>query len=490
MSELGALYINGKWITGKGQRMITRAPWDSALLCAGAAADHDQVAQAVSAAQKALPAWVEIGQDRRRAFLEKFTDLVRQHQQDFARTIAHETGRPQWETLNEVNSVIAKCALTIRAFSQRRSEEHLTLADAAGSVRYKAHGVAAVFGPFNMPAHLPNGHIMPALLAGNTVVLKPSELAPLTGQHMVGFWQAAGIPDGVLNLVQGPAATGEMLAADPRLDAIFFTGSFAVGQVLARKQLEFPWRILALEMGGNNPLVLWQCGDFRAAAYHTIVSVYLTAGQRCSCARRLIVSSGLEGEKFLSVLLEMVRGIRLGGPFDTPPPFMGPVISSTAAGRILSAQEKLLSLGAVPLILAQRSERSEALVTPGVLDVTKVTDRPDEEIFGPLLQVIRVDDFDAAIGEANNTRFGLAAGLLSDRMELFEQFYSHVRAGVINFNRSTNGASSELPFGGVGCSGNHRPSGYWAADYCSYPAAVMETPALTFPEKPMPGIGA
>src|SRR5271170_4498108 len=217
MSELGALYINGKWITGKGQRMITRAPWDSALLCAGAAADHDQVAQAVSAAQKALPAWVEIGQDRRRAFLEKFTDLVRQHQQDFARTIAHETGRPQWETLNEVNSVIAKCALTIRAFSQRRSEEHLTLADAAGSVRYKAHGVAAVFGPFNMPAHLPNGHIMPALLAGNTVVLKPSELAPLTGQHMVGFWQAAGIPDGVLNLVQGPAATGEMLAADPRL---------------------------------------------------------------------------------------------------------------------------------------------------------------------------------------------------------------------------------------------------------------------------------
>ncbi|HTV47547.1 MAG TPA: succinylglutamate-semialdehyde dehydrogenase [Phycisphaerae bacterium] len=490
MSELGALYIDGRWVLGKGRRMISRAPWDSALLWAGAAANPRQITDAVSAAQKALPAWIQIGQDRRRAVLEKFADLVRQKQGDFARVIALETGRPLWETLNEVGAVIGKCTLTIRAFSERRSEQHLALADAAGAVRYKAHGVAAVFGPFNMPAHLPNGHIMPALLAGNTIVFKPSELAPLTAQRMVGFWEKAGVPSGVLNLVQGSAAVGSALADDSRLDAIFFTGSFAAGQALAKRQLDFPQRILALEMGGNNPLVVWKCKDPRAAAYHTIVSAYLTAGQRCTCARRLIVSSGKEGEKFLSVLLKMVRRICIGGPFDDPPPFMGPLISETAAERVLSAQKKLFSRGAKSLLDAKQSEPCKTLLAPGIIDVTKVAHRPDEEVFGPLLQVIRVDDFDAAIAEANNTRFGLAAGLLSDRAELFERFYSHVRAGVINFNRSTNGASSELPFGGVGYSGNQRPSGYWAADYSSYPVAVMETPTLALPDKPFPGVVA
>jgi succinylglutamic semialdehyde dehydrogenase len=488
MSELGALFINGEWVTGKGERMISRAVWDSALLYAGAAANPQQVADAVAAAQQALSAWIDLGQESRRAVLEKFAGLVQSRQEEFARIIALETGRPNWETRTEVASIIGKCALTLQAFAQRRAEQHLTLADSRGAVRYKAHGVAAVFGPFNMPGHLPNGHIMPALFGGNTIVFKPSELTPLTAQRMVALWHEAGIPPGVLNLVQGPAQTGQVLAADPRLDAIFFTGSFATGQALAKLQLDYPQRMLALEMGGNNPLVVWECENLRAAAYHTVVSAYLSSGQRCSCARRLIIPARTEGEKFISVLLEMVRGLRLGGPFDEPPPFMGPLISTAAADRLLAAQEKLLAAGATALLPMTRSQRCESLLTPGILDVTQIADRPDEEIFGPLLQIIRVDDFDAAISEANNTRFGLAAALLSDRAELFEQFFRRVRTGVINFNRPTTGASSELPFGGVGCSGNHRPSGFWAADYCCYPAALLESPKLILPDKPMPGV--
>ncbi len=479
----GKLLIGSQTPTGDGAAMASHCPWDNTPLWQGAAASVEQVNQAVAAARAALPQWLYA--DRVKC-AEAFVALLKNQAQDFARVMALETGRPLWETRTEVAAMVAKLDHSLAAQAARRAETHVPTGDAMAITHFKPHGVAAVFGPFNMPGHLPNGHIIPALLAGNTIVFKPSEKTPYSGEFMCQLWRQSGLPVGVLNLVQGPAAVGEALASNPDLDAIFFTGSVTAGQALQRLQLQYPHRMLALEMGGNNPLVIFNCADYRGAAYTALTSAFLTAGQRCTCARRLIV--GPSDQSVIAELVTMIQSMRIAGPLDTPEPFMGALISSDAAAAVLAAQDQLLAMGGKIVLPASPVAGHQAAITPGVIDMTGVPNPPDAEIFGPLLQVIRVRDFDAAIKEANKTRFGLSAALLSDQRELFQQFYHHVRAGVINWNRPTNGASSSLPFGGIGLSGNHRPSGAWAADYCSYPVATMETEKLTPPQKPPPGL--
>ncbi len=356
------------------------------------------------------------------------------------------------------------------------------------ATRFKPQGVVAVFGPFNLPGHLPNGHIVPALLAGNTVVFKPSEQAPLVGQIMQEIWEAAGLPKGVLNMVQGGRKTGMSLAANSKLNGLFFTGSAEAGKALHSLCGGRPEKILALEMGGNNPLVVYGAADHNASAYLTIQSAFITAGQRCSCACRLIVEDGTRGRRFVDTLIAMMGSIRIGPYTDRPEPFMGPVISGRAAESLLAAQASLGKNGGEPLVEMKRLGSGGNFLSPGLMDVTNVSNRPDVELFGPFLQLIRVSDFDAAVREAGNTSYGLVAGLLSDDRDLYDRFYRKIRAGVVNWNRQTTGASSRMPFGGVGASGNHRPSGYYASDYCSYPVATIESERLELPSQPLPGI--
>jgi succinylglutamic semialdehyde dehydrogenase len=361
------------------------------------------------------------------------------------------------------------------------------VAGAKAITRYKPHGVVAVFGPFNFPAHLPNGHILPALLAGNAVIFKPSEQTPLVGELYGELFQDCGLPAGALNLLQGGRETGVALASHAGIDGIFFTGSSEAGIAISKASQENPGKILALEMGGNNPLLVHRISDFKAAAYWTIQSAFITSGQRCSCARRLIVINDAEGDAFLAGLVSMTGAVRVGPYTQRPEPFMGPVISPAAAKSLLAAQDELVRRGARQLLVMQQVGESTAMLTPGLIDVTEVN-RTDVEVFGPLLQIIRVKNFHDAIDEANKTRYGLTAALFSDDRALFDQFYRRIRAGVVNFNRPTTGATGHLPFGGIGWSGNHRPSGYFAVDYCSYAVASMESPALEMPKAPSPGI--
>ena len=479
----GTLLIGAQNPAGRGEAMESRCPWDNTPLWQGAAASPEQIDQAVAAARAVLPVWMR--SDRAKLATE-FVALLKSRAEIMARIMALETARPLWETRTEVATMVAKLNHSLAAQAARRAETRIDTGDAIAITRFKPHGVVVVFGPFNMPGHLPNGHIIPALLAGNTIIFKPSEKTPNTGEFMCRLWQEAGLPPGVLNLVQGGSVAGEALANHADIDAIFFTGSVATGQALLRRQSQFPHRMLALEMGGNNPLAVFDCANHKAAAYTALASAFLTTGQRCTCARRLIV--GPSDTAVIPELVAMAKTLRIGGPLDAPEPFMGALISTYAANIVLDAQDRLIAAGATAILKATAVVGHPAALTAGIVDVTNVPNLPDEEIFGPLLQVIRVADFDAAIQESNNTRFGLSAALLSDRSELFDQFYHQVRAGVINWNRPTNGASSALPFGGIGLSGNHRPSGAWASDYCSYPIASMETEKLTLPEKPAPGL--
>jgi succinylglutamic semialdehyde dehydrogenase len=291
---------------------------------------------------------------------------------------------------------------------------------------------------------------------------------------MVWVWAEAGLPKGVLTLVQGGRDTGAALVADAGINGLLFTGSANTGLAISRQLVERPHVIQALEMGGNNPLIVHDVKDKDAAAVLTVLSAFVSSGQRCTCARRLIVPEGADGDAFIDALLDAVDGISVGAWNDAEQPYMGPVVSEHAADGVLGAQAKLEAMGGKVLRRVTRMDRGGAYLTPGLMDVTAVADRPDEEVFGPFLQLIRVPDFDAAIREANNTRFGLASGLISDSRELYDRFYPRARAGIVNWNQQLTGAASTAPFGGIGLSGNHRPSAYYAADYCAYGVATME----------------
>jgi succinylglutamic semialdehyde dehydrogenase len=481
-------YIHGRWDQGNGEGFTSTDPATGERIWEGPAARGEEIDRAVLAAHDAFAAWSGLSLADRIAFLHRFGERVRQHKPGFSEWISREIGKPRWEADAEVDAVAGKVDQSIGAYSERRKSVRSEAAEVTSVTRYKPHGVVAVFGPFNFPAHLPNGHIVPALLAGNTVVLKPSEAAPRVAEFMVDLWSETGLPPGVLNLVQGGRETGKALASHPAIDGVFFTGSFAAGSAINQMLAAEPGKIVALEMGGNSPLVVHRVADLTAAAYMIIQSAYATAGQRCTCARRLIVPDGPQAEPLLDRLVAMTQTIRVGRYTDEPQPFSGPVISDTAAAKVLAAQDELRRRGGRIRVELKSVGPRAAMLSPGLIDTTDVPDRGDTEVFGPLLQIIRVGGFDDAVREANHTRYGLAAGLLSDDRTLWETFFRRIRAGVVNWNRPTTGAGGGLPFGGIGRSGNHRPSGYFAADYCSYPVASMESNSLSLPGTLTPGI--
>lgn len=449
-------------------------PMTGDVLWQGTDADVDA---AVTAARGAQGDWALRPLAERIAIAERYAEVVGAQAEDFAALIARETGKPLWEARTEVGTVAAKVGISITAQAERAGERFGEAAGVPQALRHKPHGVLAVLGPYNFPAHLPNGHIVPALLAGNAVVFKPSELTPASGAFMADLWTQAGLPEGVLTVAQGRADTGRALAGHPGLDGLLFTGSSNTGLALHQAFAARPDRILAIETGGNNPLIAWDIAeaDVEAAASLVVQSAFLSAGQRCTCARRLIV--GPDGAALVAAVDALAGRIIADGPFAQPAPFMGPVIDQNAAGKVEAAWQALVAQGGRVVRPLTRLREGTPLLSPAIIDVTGLA-VPDEEIFGPVLQVIRVPDCAAALDAANATRFGLSASLIGGDEALYRRFWAASRAGVVNWNRPTNGAASSAPFGGVGISGNHRPSAYYAADYCAWPVASLESPVI------------
>lgn len=449
--------------------LVSTDPCTGAVIWRGAPGD---VPAAVAAARAALPGWALAPLASRIAVVRAFKAVVEARAEDFARLIATETGKPLWETRTEVASVAAKVEISITAQAERAGEKSGEAAGVKQMLRHKPHGVLAVLGPYNFPAHLPGGHIVPALLAGNVIVFKPSEQTPAVADFMGQLWAQAGLPAGVLTIVHGGGDVGRELAG-AEIDGLLFTGSAHVGAALARQFAGTPHRILALEMGGNNPLVAWDVNDIEAAAATVVQSAFLSAGQRCTNARRLIVGD----DRVVEAVLALTDRLIVGAPFDEPQPFMGPVISNSAADGLERGWAQLQAAGGRVLRPLLRARADRPFLSPAVIDMTGCAPS-DDELFGPILQIIRVANWDAAMQAANATRFGLAAGLIGGDAALFDRFWAESRAGIVNWNRPTNGASSAAPFGGIGASGNHRPSAYYAADYCAFPVATLAADTL------------
>lgn len=432
------------------------------------------VDEAVDRARRAWPAWAAQPLSTRIELVRRFVNEVRKDFDKLAESIARETGKPLWEARTEVEAVIGKVDISVTAYAERTGQKRLDSAlQGTAAVRHKPHGVMVVLGPYNFPAHLPNGHIVPALIAGNAIIFKPSEKTPATAQLLMECFNRAGISAAVAQLFIGGPKEGQELVAHPGIDGVLFTGSARVGIAINKKLATNPGKIVALEMGGNNPIVVTDTPKISDTAALIVQSAFTSAGQRCTAARRLIITESMY-DPVIEEVKRLTNRLVVDEPFADPAPFMGPVIDNQTADQLVESFLYFLSNGGRAIKHMTRPDDDLPFLSPGIIDTTALEDRPDVELFGPLLQVIKVADLDQGIAEANRTRFGLSASLIGGTPQDYNRFWANIRAGIVNWNRPTNGASSKAPFGGLGLSGNHRPAAFYAADYCAYPVASTE----------------
>ena len=468
-------FINGKWLrSNSGESFNSYSPVNQELLWEGSFSTEEDVKYAVESAKLAFNIWSKLDIEERINYIKKYIEVVEENKEVLAECISNEVGKPYWESLTEVNSIIGKLEPCIEAYNLRNQTIVREQNDGSKSVtRFKPHGVIGIIGPYNFPAHMPNGHIMAALLAGNTVVLKPSEKVPLVSEKVMDFWKEAGLPNGVINMVQGNKTISEYLCLNNDVKGIFFTGSKKAGQNI--EELCLHKKICVLEMGGNSPYIVWDTNNIDSAVITIIQSSFITSGQRCSTARRLILPKNKFGDLFLDRLVQVSKKIKVGKPKDEPQVFMGPLKSKELVDNIINKQEELVKRGAKILLESVRLlELGNTFITPGIIDVTNVKEKIDEEIIGPFLQVTRVETFEDAIEKANNSCYGLAAGIITENKNLYKEFENKIQAGIISWNKQLTGASKFAPFGGIKDSGNYRPSGFLAADYCVYSTASTE----------------
>ena len=480
--------IGGRLVQLPGDSICSRNPTRPSEIVFQGGSSLSHIDDAIAAAREAQRTWASFSEEQRFRGLRAFRDLCKERAPVMARLIADETGKALWDARAEADLLAAKVDITLDASEvgglRRVSGFSFALsASRSGRAWFRPHGVMAVLGPYNFPAHLPNGHMIPALAMGNAVVLKPSDKAPAVGQTLIEWlWEALsreGAPPGVVGLVHGGVDVASRLARHPDLDGILFTGSWPVGRRIMEANLDYPGRILALEMGGNSPAVVMPDADLRQAAIEVVRSAFVSTGQRCTCTRRLVVHREI-ADRFVRAIVEMASRLVVGDPVAEPQPFMGPIISGEAREAVLAASKRFVADGAEVLLepSAIASTSGGFFLSPGILKVDRFTHGDsgagaDVEVFGPLLRLSVVDSLSEAISQANATRFGLAASIFTKDKEAIERFLGEARAGCINVGTGTAGASSKLPFGGLGFSGNHRPAGSFSLDYCAYPVAGM-----------------
>ncbi|MFN8817486.1 MAG: aldehyde dehydrogenase family protein [bacterium] len=492
-------WIGGEWRAIPGDAVVSRNPSEPGKVVYSSAAPVSAVAEAVAAARKALGAWSAWPREKRFEVLRGFAEITKKRAGAMAELLCDEVGKVMWECKGEAGLLASKVDITLDSAPEgglrRVSDFEFKLsASRTGRCVFKPHGVVAVLGPFNFPAHLPNGHIVPALAAGNTVVFKPSDKAPGVGQMLAEMLdealRAAGAPAGVVNLVQGGAEVASALAGGEGVDAVAFTGSWGVGRRILQANLDRPGRIVALELGGSNPAVVMGDADLKLAATEIVRCAFNTTGQRCTCTRRAIVHRSV-ADRLIPAICKATSNLIIGHPRAGHPVFMGPLVSEASRRAMLQFQSRAAAGGAEVLVAGREVETPTGgwFVSPSVLKVERFNAAPapevgagalhavdpgcDEEVFGPLLRIAVVESLDEAIAQANATRYGLAASIFTADAAAGERFVREVRAGCINVNAGTAGASSKLPFGGLGLSGNHRPAGSFALDYCAYPVASM-----------------
>lgn len=493
-SEYLGDYINGQFVpVEKGDGLFKDiSPGDLNDIVMTVPYSYHHVDQAVEAAKKAYPAWTRLSLEERKKYLLRLKDAFEGMKAEMSQAISRDTGKAKWDADSEAGALMGKIDITLNYSLDLIQDQRIAnaLPSVDGVIRFRSRGVMAVIGPFNFPAHLPNGHIVPALITGNTIVFKPSEQTPYVGQMMAKAFEKAEFPAGVFNLVQGDGETGRKIVAHESVDGILFTGSYEVGLKIKQETLNHYWKILALEMGGKNATVIWNDAEMNKAIYETLVGAYMSTGQRCSCTSRIIVHEDVADE-FTDRFYEAAKKLTIGHWSENP--FMGPLINAQAVEKYVRFQEIANRENCESLMRGKQMDLKHKghYVTPSIHLVKKFDANSiyqKSEIFGPNVAIYRTRDFDESMKIVNSTGYGLVMALFSKDKALYEKALVDARVGLLNWNRTTNGASSRLPFGGLGKSGNDRPSAHFAVQYCTVPMANLEDHTAFDPTKMLPGM--
>jgi aldehyde dehydrogenase (NAD+) len=470
MSEKFLNYIGGRWVAARsGKTFSNTSPADGAALGEFPDSDAADVADAATAARGAFRAWRLTPAPKRAEILYKLGQLIARDKEALSRGATREMGKILIETRGDVQEGIDMAYLA--AGEGRRMYGVTTPSEMpnkwAMSVRSPI-GVVGVITAWNFPFAVPTWKIFPALVAGNTVVFKPSEESPETGYRLVRLLEEAGLPAGVINLVFGDGPKcGAPLAQHPEIDVVSFTGSNAVGQAIAVEGARLGKRV-SLEMGGKNAILVMDDADLDLAASAVAWSAFGTTGQRCTACSRVIVHAKVHDE-LMKRVIEKARAIRVGDGLD-PATEMGPIVNRRQLEKVHAlvgvgrSEGAKVEVGGEPL--AEGPLAKGTFYRPTVLSgVTSGMRVAQEEIFGPVVGFIRAGSLEEAIEINNRTRFGLSSSIFIGDVNAAFQAMRDLDTGIVYVNHGTTGAETHLPFGGTRGTGNgHREAGHTMLD--------------------------
>jgi acyl-CoA reductase-like NAD-dependent aldehyde dehydrogenase len=455
--EPHGLFIGGEWTNPPGaERFETRNPATGEAIASFVKARPADVDRAIAAAQKAFPAWRETPAPQRGEILLRVADLFRKRKEALAQTVTREMGKVIAEGRGDVQESIdfvgymaaeGRRLLGETVPSELRRKFCLTVR--------QPKGVVACITPWNFPTAIPNWKIAAALIAGNTVVLKPASSTSLCATELVRTYEDAGLPPGVLNLVTGPGGTvGNALIDDPRVRAVSFTGGVDTGREVYVRGAQ-GLKAVHLELGGKNPMIVMDDANLPLALEGVLFGAYGTAGQRCTATSRLILHEKIYNT-FLDMLLGRMEKLRIGDPADERID-MGPVHSADQKRKILSyieigKKEGTLRFGGEEL--SPRGYENGFWVAPTLFETRHGTRISTEEIFGPVLSVVKVPSYEEAIRVANGVEYGLSSSIYTSDVNRAFRAIDDLECGITYVNAPTIGAEVQLPFGGIKHTGN------------------------------------
>jgi aldehyde dehydrogenase (NAD+) len=463
MVQTYKMCINGEWVDSDSGETFSRVnPATLETIGTFQKGNEMSVEVAVGAAEKAFENWSETPAPKRGKILFKVGQLLEQNKEDLARTITIEMGKVLTEARGEVQEAIDMTFLMAgegrRLFGKTTTSE---LKDKFSMAVRRPLGIVGLITPWNFPIAIPSWKIMPALIAGNTIVFKPSSDTPLCAIKFVEILEKAGFPKGVINLVTGSGGTAGMhLVRHKKVRGISFTGHKDTGIEILRVA---GIKKVGLELGGKNPIIVMDDADLNLALDGVIWGGYGTTGQRCTAASRVIVHENIKDE-FEKMLVERIKKLRLGNGLE-PDVDVGPLVNQTAQEKSKTYVDIGLKEGAKLLIGGQIPKMKGWFFEPTLFTNCSIDMKiAQEEIFGPIVSLISVKDLNDAINIANSVEYGLSSSIYTKNIRNAFKAIEKLDAGLTYINASTIGSEVHLPFGGIKGSGTTREGGWTAID--------------------------
>lgn len=467
MTELHKNLIDGEWVGSDGVENINPSNLKE-VVGVYARATAEETKQAIAAAKAAFPAWSRSGILERHAILRKTADEITARKQELGELLSREEGKTLPEGIGEVTRAAQIFDFFAGEVLRLAGEVLPSVRPGVGvEITREPIGVIGIITPWNFPIAIPAWKIAPALAYGNTVVVKPADLVPGSTWAIVDILVRAGLPKGVLNLVMGKGSVvGQTMLDSPDVSAVSFTGSVGTGKRVAAASIEHG-RKFQLEMGGKNPTIVLDDADLKVAVESVAQSAFFSTGQRCTASSRVIVTEGIH-DKFVDALCERTKNLRVGDALakDTE---IGPVVDPSQLKQDMDYIEIGRNEGAE---LRAGGNRVNApteghFLQPALfVGATNQMRIAREEIFGPVAAVIKVKDYEEALATANDTEFGLSAGIVTTSLKYATHFKRNAEAGMVMVNVPTAGVDFHVPFGGrKGSSYGPREQGKYAAEF-------------------------